>query len=183
MLHINSTDRGGRTMKRFTLEQLVPDTINLLIPEQDGVCFEEFFYISFDQTNERGIRDERNDESQTGDCFVGGNRCCNFFIMFHFRQLTFMQQKPGNLFFLILAVLFVLYIVRKAKIAGQSKIELSFIKEYTGLKIGVIVFLLFLAVYVAGSILSSPIVNAAKYQKLFKSGRGGIYRGYQTDFL
>ena len=49
--------------------------------------------------------------------------------------------------FLILAVLFVLYIVRKAKIAGQSKIELSFIKEYTGLKIGVIVFLLFLAVY------------------------------------
>ena len=48
--------------------------------------------------------------------------------------------------FLILAVLFVLYIVRKAKIAGQSKIELSFIKEYTGLKIGVIVFLLFLAV-------------------------------------
>ena len=39
--------------------------------------------------------------------------------------------------FLILAVLFVLYIVRKAKIAGQSKIELSFIKEYTGLKIGV----------------------------------------------
>ena len=29
------------------------------------------FYISFDQTNERGIRDERNDESQTGDCFVG----------------------------------------------------------------------------------------------------------------
>ena len=70
--------------------------------------------------------------------------------------------------FLILAVLFVLYIVRKAKIAGQSKIELSFIKEYTGLKIGVIVFLLFLAVYVAGSILSSPIVNAAKYQKLLK---------------
>ena len=28
-------------MKRFTLEQLVPDTINLLIPEQDG---EEFLY-------------------------------------------------------------------------------------------------------------------------------------------
>lgn len=27
-----------------TLEQLVPDTINLLIPEQDGVCFEEFLY-------------------------------------------------------------------------------------------------------------------------------------------
>ena len=27
-------------MKRFTLEQLVPDTI----PEQDGVCFEEFLY-------------------------------------------------------------------------------------------------------------------------------------------
>lgn len=76
--------------------------------------------------------------------------------------------------FLILAVLFVLYIVRKAKIAGQSKIELSFIKEYTGLKIGVIVFLLFLAVYVAGSILSSPIVNAAKYQKLLK---------VETDFL
>ena len=74
--------------------------------------------------------------------------------------------------FLILAVLFVLYIVRKAKIAGQSKIELSFIKEYTGLKIGVIVFLLFLAVYVAGSILSSPIVNAAKYQKLLKVEEG-----------
>ena len=28
----------------FALEQLVPDTINLLIPEQDGVCFEEFLY-------------------------------------------------------------------------------------------------------------------------------------------
>ena len=38
-------------MKRFTLEQLVPDTINLLIPEQDGVCFEEFFYQL--RTNER----------------------------------------------------------------------------------------------------------------------------------
>lgn len=78
--------------------------------------------------------------------------------------------------FLILAVLFVLYIVRKAKIAGQSKIELSFIKEYTGLKIGVIVFLLFLAVYVAGSILSSPIVNAAKYQKLLKVEEGNLPR-------
>ena len=78
--------------------------------------------------------------------------------------------------FLILAVLFVLYIVRKAKIAGQSKIELSFIKEYTGLKIGVIVFLLFLAVYVAGSILSSPIVNAAKYQKLLKVEEGEFTR-------
>jgi hypothetical protein len=86
--------------------------------------------------------------------------------------------------FLILAVLFVLYIVRKAKIAGQSKIELSFIKEYTGLKIGVIVFLLFLAVYVAGSILSSPIVNAAKYQKLLKLSeqiRKKIQKGKPLD--
>lgn len=168
-------------MKRFTLEQLVPDTINLLIPEQDGVCFEEF-YISFDQTNERGIRDERNDESQTGDCFVGGNRCCNFYYV-SLPAINIHATETWKFIFLILAVLFVLYIVRKAKIAGQSKIELSFIKEYTGLKIGVIVFLLFLAVYVAGSILSSPIVNAKKISETFKSGRGGIYRGYQTDFL
>lgn len=82
------------------------------------------------------------------------------------------STETWKFIFLILAVLFVLYIVRKAKIAGQSKIELSFIKEYTGLKIGVIVFLLFLAVYVAGSILSSPIVNAAKYQKLLKVEEG-----------
>lgn len=31
-------------ISKDTLEQLVPDTINLLIPEQDGVCFEEFLY-------------------------------------------------------------------------------------------------------------------------------------------
>jgi hypothetical protein len=85
--------------------------------------------------------------------------------------------------FLILAVLFVLYIVRKAKIAGQSKIELSFIKEYTGLKIGVIVFLLFLAVYVAGSILSSPIVNALTCHSITKHNSADGLTSKQTNLI
>lgn len=33
----------AKTSGKYKL-QLVPDTINLLIPEQDGVCFEEFLY-------------------------------------------------------------------------------------------------------------------------------------------
>lgn len=167
-------------MKRFTLEQLVPDTINLLIPEQDGVCLKNFISASTKRTK--------------GEFVMKGMMKVKLVIallvviavaIFYYVSLPAINihaTETWKFIFLILAVLFVLYIVRKAKIAGQSKIELSFIKEYTGLKIGVIVF------YCFGGLCGRlhfvlTDCQCSKISETFKSGRGGIYRGYQTDFL
>ena len=48
----------------------------------------------------------------------------------------------------------------------QNKTTIQLLKEIRFFKVGIALFLLVLLIYVAGNILSSPIVNAGKYQKL-----------------
>lgn len=74
--------------------------------------------------------------------------------------------------FLILAVLLALYIWKKIGKESRGRISFSILKEYLGIKIGVGIFLALVVIYLAGSILSSPIVNAAKYQKLLSVEEG-----------
>ena len=71
------------------------------------------------------------------------------------------------------AVLFLIVIALIVKLffygfRNPAKIRISDLKESKILRAGVILLLVLGAVYLIGSILSSPIVNAKKYQKLMK---------------
>ena len=80
-------------------------------------------------------------------------------------------HSSGFWFFIMAAIgaLMVIYVIRKAgkDMAGTGGVALHFnLKEHKPLKWMGILLLLLLAAYVIGSILSSPIVNAKKYQQL-----------------
>lgn len=83
------------------------------------------------------------------------------------------SQTWGFIFF-ILAVLLVLYAIKKVGKGDRFHVsfELSRVFDFKVLKFGIGVFVLLLAVYVIGSLLSSPIVNAAKYQSLLTVEEG-----------
>lgn len=80
-------------------------------------------------------------------------------------------HSSGFWFFIMAAIVavMVIYTIRKAgkDMAGTGGVALHFsLKEHKPLKFMGILLLLLLAAYVIGSILSSPIVNAKKYQQL-----------------
>ena len=80
-------------------------------------------------------------------------------------------HSSGFWFFIMAAIVavMVVYTIRKAgkDMAGTGGVALRFsLKEHKPLKFLGILLLLLLAAYVIGSILSSPIVNAKKYQQL-----------------
>ena len=77
------------------------------------------------------------------------------------------------------AVLFLIVIALIVKLVfygfrNPAKIRISDLKESKILRAGVILLLVLGAVYFIGSILSSPIVNAKKYQKLMKIEQGNF---------
>ena len=77
------------------------------------------------------------------------------------------------------AVLFLIVIALIVKLffygfRNPAKIRISDLKESKILRAGVILLLVLGAVYLIGSILSSPIVNAKKYQKLMKVEQGNF---------
>ena len=80
------------------------------------------------------------------------------------------------------AVLFLIVIALIVKLffygfRNPAKIRISDLKESKILRAGVILLLVLGAVYFIGSILSSPIVNAKKYQKLMKVEQGNFTQG------
>ena len=77
------------------------------------------------------------------------------------------------------AVLFLIVIALIVKLffygfRNPAKIRISDLKESKILRAGVILLLVLGAVYFIGSILSSPIVNTKKYQKLMKVEQGNF---------
>lgn len=89
-------------------------------------------------------------------------------------------HSSGFWFFIMAAIVavMVVYTIRKAgkDMAGTGGVALRFsLKEHKPLKFLGILLLLLLAAYVIGSILSSPIVNAKKYQQLFNVGNPEFY--------
>lgn len=76
--------------------------------------------------------------------------------------------------FVTLGVLIALYAIRKLGKVGQfhTTIELSKAFEYKGLKLGIGLFVGLVVVYLLGTILSSPIINAKKYQSLLTVKEG-----------
>lgn len=81
------------------------------------------------------------------------------------------------IFLVILVVLAALIYVRKKKL---NRYEM---KESKGLKAILTVLVVIVAVYLLGSLLSSPIVNAKKYQKAYESGDRRVYKGYRGTFF
>ena len=73
----------------------------------------------------------------------------------------------GFIFTLCLVAIFV-YVCAKCKHINSFREMTPFFKKSVPLKIMLAVFLIFLIVYAGGSILSSPLVNASKYQKLLQ---------------
>ena len=76
-------------------------------------------------------------------------------------------------FLLILIVITLIYYVIK------KRIPLNELKFYKGPKIIIGVLLAVVAVYLIGSLLSSPIVNAKKYQQLLKVENGEFTKDIQ----
>lgn len=73
----------------------------------------------------------------------------------------------GFIFTLCLVAIFV-YVCVKCKHINSLREMTPFFKKSVPLKIMLAVFLVVLIVYAGGSILSSPLVNASKYQKLLQ---------------
>ena len=79
-----------------------------------------------------------------------------------------LSRVCGIFFLVLIALAAVVYITRKR--LGIYEIRQSkAVRGFAG------VFLVVLAVYLVGSLLSSPIVNAAKYQKSFTGRRRRIF--------
>ena len=74
----------------------------------------------------------------------------------------------------VVAVILVIYGLRRR----SSFHSVKDIKENKIIKVGLGVIILIAVVYLIGSVLSSPIVNAKKYQKLITQTEGDFYRGY-----
>ncbi len=74
--------------------------------------------------------------------------------------------------FIIIVIVLIYYIVKK-------QVRLNEIKHYKGAKIILGLLLVLVAVYLIGSLLSSPIVNAKKYQQLLKVEDGEFIKDIQ----
>ena len=74
--------------------------------------------------------------------------------------------------FIIIVIALIYYILKK-------RIRLNEIKHYKGAKIILGLLLVLVAVYMIGSLLSSPIVNAKKYQQLLKVENGEFTKDIQ----
>lgn len=72
-------------------------------------------------------------------------------------------HSSGFWMFLALAVVVVTGLYALSKVKAKAEVKAS-----KGVKLGILLLLVVAAVYVVGSILSSPIVNAKKYQQLIK---------------
>lgn len=81
-------------------------------------------------------------------------------------------HAAGFWWFLILLAAFITlaYGWKRVERTGDMRRPLDFsgMKEDKGVKIGIGVVVIILAVYLIGSLLSSPIINASKYQQLMK---------------
>lgn len=77
----------------------------------------------------------------------------------------------GYLFILIVIVL-VYYMIKK-------RIRLDEVKESKGVKMILGVLLAFVVIYLIGSLLSSPIINAKKYQQLLTVENGEFTKDIQ----
>ena len=79
------------------------------------------------------------------------------------------------LLFLVAVITAVLAFRKYKKDYKNSSIPITpveLVKSMKILKVGIGLFVLILAIYIVGSILSSPIVNASKYQKLLTVEEG-----------
>ena len=85
---------------------------------------------------------------------------------------AFNIHSSGVWYFVLVLVLAVGLVFAGKKGLRYGAIDLKEMKESKGFKWCVRLFILLLVVYLAGTILSSPIVNAKKYQQLLKVEEG-----------
>lgn len=82
-------------------------------------------------------------------------------------------------FIIFLAILFVLFMAREdlgnlanARTPGSLQYALKDLLKSSKIKLGLIIFFVIAIIYFIGTVLSSPVVNAEKYQKLIKVEKG-----------
>ena len=85
---------------------------------------------------------------------------------------AFNIHSSGVWYFVLVLVLAVGLVFAGKKGLRYGAIDLKEMKESKGFKWCVRLFILLLVIYLAGTILSSPIVNAKKYQQLLKVEEG-----------
>ena len=85
---------------------------------------------------------------------------------------AFNIHASGVWYFVLVLVLAVGLVFAGKKGLRYGAIDLKEMKESKGFKWCVRLFILLLVIYLAGTILSSPIVNAKKYQQLLKVEEG-----------
>ena len=85
---------------------------------------------------------------------------------------AFNIHSSGVWYFVLVLVLAVGLVLAGKKGLRYGAIDLKEMKESKGFKWCVRLFILLLVIYLAGTILSSPIVNAKKYQQLLKVEEG-----------
>ncbi len=88
--------------------------------------------------------------------------------LYYYTALPAVNIHAAGFWFFLLGILALLAVVYGAKRVRS----VQDIKESKVLKIAVSVFLLVLVVYLAGSVLSSPVINAKKYQQLLEPVTG-----------
>ena len=81
---------------------------------------------------------------------------------------AFNIHSSGVWYFVLVLVLAVGLVLAGKKGLRYGAIDLKEMKESKGFKWCIRLFILLLVIYLAGTILSSPIVNAKKYQQLLK---------------
>lgn len=85
---------------------------------------------------------------------------------------AFNIHSSGVWYFVLVLVLAVGLVLAGKKGLRYGAIDLKEMKESKGFKWCVRLFIFLLVIYLAGTILSSPIVNAKKYQQLLKVEEG-----------
>ena len=91
-----------------------------------------------------------------------------FAAVYYYIALPAINIHSSEIWFFI----FVLLVAAAVYYAARKHLKLYELKENKGMKGIVTVIIIFGVIYLAGTVLSSPIVNAKKYQKLMKVEQG-----------
>ena len=83
--------------------------------------------------------------------------------LYYYIELPAINIHESGFWFFLVAVIGIIVVVYAIRKRLYGTIQL---KQSKGIKAGVILMLVIIAVYAVGSLLSSPIINAKKYQNL-----------------
>lgn len=93
--------------------------------------------------------------------------------LYYYIELPAINIHESGFWFFLVAVIGIIVVVYAIRKRLYGTIQL---KQSKGIKAGVILMLVIIAVYAVGSLLSSPIINAKKYQNLVTRRNGTLQK-------